>query len=375
MSTGSAIEWTDATWNPTTGCTPVSPGCLNCYAARDAVRMAGNPNPKISSKYAGLAVIRDGRAVFNGTVRRHEDRLEIPLHWRSPRMVFVDSQSDLFHETVPFEFIDRVFAVMALCPQHTFQVLTKRPERMAEYLATRTPIGDVPRVEHMPQWYQVATAMLDSGATSMPRGAWDRGHDGMPDPSQPLPNVWLGTSVENQATADERIPHLLRCPAAVRFVSAEPLLGAVDLTRLGYGAHRLVDALAGDLMLDREEESEQPEICAAAPGSISWVIVGGESGPNARACDVASIRSIRNRCKAAGVACFVKQLGARPFDPLMVGPDPPREIWPNGTRFETSPRKSDAVWQCTGFAKLHDKKGGEISEWPADLRVREMPSQ
>ena len=231
----SNIEWTDETWNPVTGCTPVSPGCLNCYAAGMARRLEAMGRPE----YVGLTVHRKvapkrfpneevedlvvggrcavgSRVVFSGKVNCLEDRLAEPLHWRKPRRVFVNSMSDLFHEAVPFEFIDRVFALMALCPQHTFQVLTKRPERMAEYLR---------------EFYR------EGGRLEGMMGEWEMDHDpwhgrlSVDDDLyrrlgeiDSLTNVWLGTSVEDQARADERIPHLLRIPAAVRFVSFEPLL-------------------------------------------------------------------------------------------------------------------------------------------------------
>ena len=164
--------------------------------------------------------------MFNGKIKFHEDTLLEPLRWKKPRMVFVNSMCDLFHESVPFEFIDRVFAVMALSPLHTFQVLTKRPERMAEYFVTPGPITGVRAgghtgfdcEENMPEtfnkfWEWFTVNNLRRIGT----------------PTFPLPNVWLGTSCENQATADERIPHLLKCPAAVRFLSCEPLLGPIDL--------------------------------------------------------------------------------------------------------------------------------------------------
>lgn len=300
MSSNSKIEWTDATWNPTTGCTPVSPGCLNCYAARDARRLGGNPNEAVASKYRGLTVLRDWRVVFNGTVLTHEDRLEIPLRWRNPRMIFVDSQSDLFHESVPFAFIDRVFAVMALCQQHKFQILTKRPERMAEYLCDR----------------------------------------------KSLPNVWLGTSCENQEAADERIPHLLRCPAAVRFLSCEPLLGPIYLYAVGKPRR---DVLRGWI----EAHDDYPE--GANTSRIDWVIVGGESGPNARPCNVDLIRSIVAQCKAAGVPCFVKQLGSL-------------ALWDGCGLVENDPPRHGHY-----DARFHRKKGGDWNEWPEDLRVREWP--
>lgn len=307
MATNTNIQWTDATWNPTSGCTHASPGCDNCYA----VTMTHRLENMGQAKYAGLTVLNGrGERHFNGVMRCHDDALSIPLRWRKPRRVFVNSMSDLFHRDVPFEFIDKVFAVMALCPQHTFQVLTKRPERMAEYLATRTAIDDSMKVDRMPPWYQVATAMLDDGERSMPRGAWQRAHDNMPDPSKPLPNVWLGTSVENQAAADERIPHLLRCPAAVRFLSVEPLLGPTARLPLQ---------------------------------GIHWVIVGGESGHGARPCNIEWVRGIVEQCKSDVIACFVKQLGS-----VVDGVEP----WPVRMKH----------------------KGGDPYRWPSDLRVRQFPT-
>ena len=268
----SKIEWTDQTWNPTTGCSKVSEGCRNCYAEKRSARFASTPG-----KYLGVTT--NGK--FNGTLRLHDDVLDIPLRRRKPTMYFVNSMSDLFHEKVPFEFIDRVFAVMALTPQHTFQILTKRPERMAEYMG-RDEIWEGWR-DHMP------------GAD-----AWQKRErqDRLPEPidgSFYLPNVWLGTSVEDQKSADERVPHLLRCPAAVRFLSVEPLLGALNLEVLTFSKGIRGTCLIG------------------APNAIDWVIAGGESGPGARPCDVEWIRSIIAQCKAADVPCFVKQdSGPRP---------------------------------------------------------------
>jgi len=188
MSGPTRIEWTDVSWNPVTGCSKVSRGCQFCYAERMAKRLAGRGGYPAENPFA---------------VTLHPERLDEPLHWRKPRRVFVCSMGDLFHKDVPSGFITEVFAVMALCPQHTFQVLTKRPERMAEYLADE----DLPDyIDTMACNYGACHANLD--------GRW------------PLPNVWLGTSVEDQATADERIPHLLRCPAAVRFVRTR----AIEIT-------------------------------------------------------------------------------------------------------------------------------------------------
>lgn len=270
----STIEWTDVTWNPVTGCTKVSEGCRSCYAERMAHQLHAMGQKRYANEFK---------------VTCHTEALDEPRNWRKPRRVFVCSMSDLFHHDVPFEFIDKVFAVMALCQSHTFQVLTKRPERMKEYLLSRWAIDESNRVDRSPQWYAVATSILDRGAKSMPMGAWDSAHDNMPDPSLPLPNVWLGTSCEDQATADERIPHLLRCPG-VRFLSLEPLLGPIDLLSVpaksveGYAGLRLADML-------------------------HWVIVGGESGPGARPMHPDWARSLRDQCQSAGVPFFFKQWG------------------------------------------------------------------
>jgi len=269
-----SIEWTDATWNPTSGCTKISPGCAHCYIERTPpMRM-------------------QGRRFVNGKIplQFHDDRLGNPLHWRDPRRIFVNSMSDLFHADVPFDFIDRVFAIMALASWHTFQVLTKRADRMQEYIATRTPMGDVPRIELTPQWYQVATRILDAGEPGILGKAWSRAHDSMPDPMQPLPNVWLGVSVEDQRRADERIPLLLETPAAVRFLSCEPLLGPVDI-------------------IAPMPSEDRVAIGRGHPAEIDWCIVGGESGKGARPMHPAWVESLLEQCGRADVAFFFKQWG------------------------------------------------------------------
>lgn len=294
MGDSSKISWTDATWNPLAGCSPVSEGCRNCYAAREAIRLAGNPNRKVADAYGGTVEMRGAgssrRAVFTGRVNLLHDRLDQPLRWKRARRIFVNSMSDLFHECVPYEFIDAVFAVMALAPQHVFQVLTKRTQRMAEYLGD----GSGP----------------DTVRWSGPVGTYERirgaGGDFQDRPLRvawPLPNVWLGTSVENQASADERIPHLLRTPAAVRWVSCEPLLGAVDLRNLPFGEPgtsgyrpRILDALTAGSGSD-------------TPWHLDWVVVGGESGPKARPMHPDWVRSLRDQCQAAAVPFHFKQWG------------------------------------------------------------------
>ncbi len=290
MSTG--IEWTDETWNPTRGCSRVSPGCVNCYAERTAMR-------QIHDGYKGLVHIANGHPAWTGVVRVMKGKtLEAPLHWRKPRRVFVNSMSDLFHEAIPFEAIDEIFTVMVAASQHTYQILTKRADRMLEYFRSgRHDGGNGP---------DRATYHLDG-------------------------KIWLGVSVENQKYADERIPLLLQAPAAVRFVSYEPALGPVDFNR--YVATFAMNA-KGDYHT-----------------GLDWIIVGGESGPGARPFDVAWARNIVKQCKAANVACFVKQLGAYPV-----------ESWAGTNGVNVMPKT------------LLDRKGGDPSEWPEDLRMREFPS-
>lgn len=445
MSDNSKIEWTDATANYVNGCSVLSPGCTNCYAMRLAgTRMKHHPSR------AGLTRATKAGPVWTGEVRANEKVLREVLGWKRPRAIFWNAHGDLFHENVPDEWIDRQFAVMALTPQHRHMVLTKRPARMREYL-TAPGRGD-----------HVHARMMFMFALADTQWQW------------PLPNVWLGVSVEDQARADERIPELLACPAAMRFISAEPLLGPVDLMKwleiapqIGEHLGSLVplddevgkdrfensdhitltrdfpdsdrlptmsldpllapsdvaapsgakpihdfcggaidgqpggvrpggspppikiplaveqpggicengdflgdrdglfeqnrsgsprDALAGDLPLDAGPTRAQPSAnrsdslasgislsdgdppCGGvahtqSPTTIDWAIVGGESGPNARPMQLEWAQSLVDQCRAAGVACFVKQLGKA----------------------------------------LHPKTYKDFSSFPANLRVRETP--
>jgi protein gp37 len=262
MSDRSAIEWTDATWNPVTGCTKVSRGCEHCYAERITARFHG---PQAFA-----------------TVRLHPERLEVPMRWRKPRRIFVNSMSDLFHPDVPEAFIVEVFTRMWWSPRHTFQILTKRHGRMRSL---------VPRIEDQLAERAADLALLDC-----------------PTPlTWPLPNVWLGVSVEDQQRAELRIPALLATPTATRFVSCEPLLGPVDLSRwlgvepmdsFGWG-QELFAALAGRV---------------GPAGGLHWVIAGGESGPGARPMHPDWARRLRDQCHAAGVPYHFKQRGAFTWD-------------------------------------------------------------
>lgn len=250
MGDKTAISWTDASWNPVTGCSKVSAGCAYCYAEALSLRHKWSKKPWTPENAAENVIL-------------HPDRLNIPLHWGEPKRIFVCSMADLFHERVSDSFIAAVFYVMREAKQHIFQVLTKRPERMRE-------------------WCELYGGLL------------------------PLPNVWLGVSVENQHWADQRIPLLLQTPAAVRFLSCEPLLGHIDLTP--YLGIILKDQLEWSWEAD-PWYAEQDE----TPRGIDWVIVGGESGPGYRPMNVDWARSIRDQCQEAGVSFFYKQSsGVRP---------------------------------------------------------------
>ena len=293
MADASNIEWTDATWNIITGCTLVDDGCTNCYAAHLIASW-----PAIGNHPSRKGLARQnaaGVAKFTGEVRFNEAWLDQPLRWKKPRRIFVCAHGDLFHESVPDEWLDRVFAVMALCPQHTFQVLTKRPDRAREYLSGLGPGGNL-------DIFVRGHGRLLRGAENATRNMGKLEFN--PARKWPLPNVWLGTSVSDQASADKRIPDLLATPAAVRFLSMEPLLGAVDLTDLqrpaGAGTHHYS---ALDCDVDPDDDGEW------RGATIDWVIVGGESGPNARPMHPDWPRSLRDQCNAAGVPFFFKQWG------------------------------------------------------------------
>ncbi len=358
------IKWTDETWNPIRGCSRVSKGCEHCYAETVAARFSGPGQP-----YEGLALRKNGKAAWTGDVAFVADHLSDPLRWKRPRRVFVNSMSDLFHEKLTNEQIAAVFGVMAAAPQHTFQVLTKRPARMVEWFKWVT---EVATDEGSGRFVYQAEACRRSALDLAPNNKRD---DGSWSPSVhallgcdqrwPLPNVWLGVSAENQATADERVPLLLKTPAAVRFVSAEPLLGPIDFARI-----RIPDAPFPPWKGNAIHEYR------GFKNALDWVIVGGESGPGARPCDVGWIRSIAKQCEEAGTACFVKQLGAESRDSGL------RDVTCNGKRHYTRPAGDAALVEAEktpGYSVtehkvvLKDRKGGDTSEWPSDLRVQQWP--
>lgn len=293
MSDKTGISWTDATWNPVIGCTKVSAGCDNCYAIRTARRMTANPNPLVSQAYAGT----EAGGEWTGKVNLLANRLDQPLRWRKPRRIFVNAQSDLFHKEVPDDFIARVFAVMALAPQHTFQVLTKRHGRMRSLLSSE----DFPRL--------VFAHAYHNGAEDIGDADW--GHE-----DWPLSNVWVGVSVEDQATADLRIPALLDTPAAVRLLSCEPLLGPMDLQM---AVPRPCTCGPGQTFLIGETRAHKTGCPALRWPFPDWVIVGGESGPGARPMHPDWARSLRDQCAPVGVPYFFKQWGEHGPDGRRVG--------------------------------------------------------
>lgn len=316
MADGTKIEWTAATWNPIRArnpfgkigwhCVHASEGCRNCYA-------------EAMNRRLGTGLPYAAQSAKDVTIFLDEEMLTRPLRWKAPRKIFVGSMTDLFGEFVPDAMIDKVFAVMALAPQHIFQVLTKRAARMREYLSH----ADCAHRLQSTKWFVESPPRIKS---MMP---W------------PLPNLWLGVSAEDQANADARIPDLLATPAAKRFVSAEPMIGPIRLDYLARSDGAIVDALHGETFYPGAG-SINSETYRGKP-RLDWLIVGGESGPHARPFDTAWARGLLDQCRDAGIACFVKQLGAH-------------------------------VIQGGARRTKRDRKGGDMSEWPHEIRVREFPA-
>lgn len=369
----SNIEWCDETLNVSIGCSRVSAGCENCYAERMAHR--------------GLAIQHKGTTIsslvgprWNGTINLVPKMLEKPLRWQRPKRIFINSMSDLFHEGIDDDYLDRVFAMMAVCggrrfrcfrrecdhegfdcetngaspilqPIHTFQVLTKRAERMRSYLSDPS----------------VQKRILDASQVY----GWTWPPDVAKDAGWPLHNVEIGVSCENQETAVERIPYLLDTPAAVRFVSLEPLLSGIELDWIPANLQPLPGKDPTDWFNPLNGDGHSPPGDGIPePGvypTLDLVIVGGESGPGARPCDVEWIRSIVEQCKAAAVPCFVKQLGAKPFGTDLdlthgrfacaIGNEKPRYL------------------MGRNWLKLKNRKGADMAEWPVDLRVQQLPGE
>lgn len=356
------IQWTGRTWQVTAGCKEWSPGCLNCYARRDARRMGSNPNEKVRRRYEGLVVLDAKKKLrWSGEVRLLPEQIVLPLRWGQPETIFVNSLSDLFQKGVSFKFIAAVFGVMAMCRRHTFQVLTKRPNVMRLWMEWITEeAGDGNEVTYCNEAAKRAIIQHAENVEAARRIL--ARHLPMTDLSWPLPNVWMGTSVEDQQRANERIPDLIATPAALRFLSCEPLLEQIDLSKflrtppVGMARDHLSCTCghAADYhwLAPGDDDSCSALECTCEAfrlPSIHWVIPGGESGPGARPNSIAWVRSLIKQCREAGVSAFVKQLGAS-----VLGRDCEHGRDDNACRFV-------------------DRKGGDMAEWAEDLRVREMP--
>lgn len=347
MGDRTSISWTDASWNPIRGCSRVSAGCQSCYAERVAHRFNAPGLP-----YEGLT--KDGR--WNGTVRLVPEHLADPIRWQKPRRIFANSMSDLFHESLPADEIAAIFGVMALAKRHTFQVLTKRPERMRDFLRGKEcSLGSIREM----CFYEARNRLGEKAVSG--RTPWDVVF--------PLPNVWLGVSVEDQKTADARIPVLLGTPATTHFVSYEPALGPVDFTAIRNGGGNVFPPFNA---LSRWTDGQ-------STAGLDWIIVGGESGPRARPFDVGWARSTVKQCAAARVACFVKQLGANAF--TRTGEVEAEKM------LGKTPAQMEALYGVTPEAWTYDparsylvprvrtkhKAGADPAEWTPDLRVQEFP--
>ncbi len=394
MGAKTSIQWSDATWSPLRvrvrsnaaeiarsknytsliqvgekmagrvgqHCEHVSDGCLHCYSGTWQGRC-------LTSGGTGLPFDRRSRDLVEPFV--DEQSLGEPLRWKTPKKIFVENQSDLFGEWYTDEMIDRVFAVMALCPQHTFQVLTKRSKRMLEYL-TRTYAG----------------GFIGDMVCALTTGYFDTylKNKGVPltgfplrktqlDPWKwPLPNVWLGVSVEDRDTYATRVRDLVRTPCAVHFISYEPALQAVHIDRSDTYARYECSNCAW--IANREHLGQKCRACFSGTcveiAKLDWVIVGGESGPGARPFDVQWARTVVEQCRGAGMACFVKQLGAVP---MMNENQWHEHINATGNAYLL--KASNAKYLPAGFVPLAlcDRKGGDMSEWPSDLCVRQFPGE
>lgn len=324
------IEWTDETWNPVRGCTIVSEGCKNCYAMKFAHRFSGEGKP-----YEGLTRQTSTGPKWTGHARAIYTELRKPLSWKSPRRIFVCSMSDLFHDDVPDHFILLVFSIMAIAKQHTFQILTKRPERAVKWFGHIDPSWADPGMQIVSERARFH-AWHDFGVNiEFSTYQW------------PLPNVWIGTSIEDQKTANERIPHLLEIPAAVRFLSCEPLVGEIDLK-----FWRFPDPFI-DNYPDDYGCGAPLHIITKRGQNIHWVIAGGESGPGARPMHPDWVRSLRDQCQEAEVPFFFKQWG----EWLPNGQNPADEYYDREDHFSGDPW--DYFPDLDAFDKAqkrHDKK-------------------
>lgn len=371
-SDNTGIEWTDATWSPVRGCSRVSEGCKHCYAGVQAARIIamdrGRGVVEGQGAYDGL-LAKGGQ--WNGKIKTVPKALDEPLRWSKPRKIFVNSMSDLFHENVPEQFIDQIFVVMALSPRHTFQVLTKRPERMMEYCKNFS----FERAVESCRGADGVSVILRRSIAELQDifrlgGRTDYFHPQRD--AYPLPNLWLGVSVEDQKTADERIPQLLQTPAAVRWISAEPLLGQLKLDKWfdawtcsncyfhgsendsgpvvcrGCRSEGVYGDDAGENKCLECKDNDFGQSCPECGIShswsrdygykfenplpkLDWVVVGGESGADARPMHPSWVRSLRDQCAAVGVPFLFKQWGEwTPEDPGETSHKDTAGVLPNG---------------------------------------------
>lgn len=345
MSDGSSIEWTDATWTVAVGCTRVSAGCDNCYAATFVHR-------GLHESHKGLTVLRPKSAKrpgvdWNGKVRIVPKNLSLPLKWRTPRRIFVGSMTDIFHHRTSMKYIAALFGVMAMASHHTYQILTKRPDRMLEFFAwldeqSKAFRADARalanangnRVKPDPRVLYCIDIAEREGIVSPDLASATRAYS-----EWPLRCVHIGASVEDQATADERIPLLLKVPAVIRWVSCEPMLGPVAFDTICSSTTGHGQALQ------------------TYANALSWVVVGGESGAKARAFDVGWARDVIAAGRLGGMRVYVKQLGSHP----------------RSSSAGDKRHCGDTMLPSPFRMFLEDCKGGDEQEWPDDLRVREAP--
>lgn len=325
------MKWWDKSWNTLIGCSHASSGCSNCYGERlAATRLRHLPT-------YGL-VVQSDKPRWNGKVLDLTDRLGDPLRWRKPQRIFVNDMGDTFHPEVSFTYITAMFGVMAACPQHTFMLLTKRPERMLEFyrwVEKREMEGRSMFCDDSPEWriWQMLHVSARRKGVKVPShhgGGW------------PLPNVWVGTTCEDQTRAEERIPFLIQVPAVVRFLSLEPLLGDINIGLMGTQPSTWMNGQQYRMVHQ----------------DIHWAITGGESGPRARQCAREWLVNIVRQCHEAGTPCFVKQLGSAYVD----------EKNAIGGRYVKVPEEYGSP-----VKRLKDMAGRDMAEWPSSLRVRQYP--
>jgi protein gp37 len=369
MATDTSIEWADKTWSPIIGCDRVSPGCDSCYAITTAHIRTSNPRPSIAQAFAGTTHRTADRVDWTGQINHLEDRLTQPFAWKKHLKVFVNSQSDLFHKDVDTDFIAKAFAVMALTPQHSYQILTKRHARMRSLLNQPNFWNEVGKHARRTAYQNPrAQEWIEEGVSACDPTTWES--------LRYLPNVHLGVSVENQHWADIRIPALLDTPAAIRWISAEPLLGPVDLTRLAANSHQQPD-MVYDALGQRYGVPGRWQ--AATTARLDWVVAGGESGPKARPMHPDWARALRDQCAAAGVPYLFKQWGEwgveAPLDDqgrllntrrgmgITVANDgtvyqPGDLAYPDGPRYGEAVRANHQRAHLTAMYRLGKKKAG-----------------